>query len=97
MSDAIIGALIGVSGTAVLALVAGGIRGLFSAGGHKERLDDHEQRLDDHQAKLDKLPTDFVPRTELTARLDALGATAKSTEDWVRFLVKKEAVPPQDS
>lgn len=95
MTDAIAGALIGGAAAAALTLIGAVAKGLMSAGEHKERLDSHETRLTSHQEKLDELPDKFVPRTELTARLDAMNATANRTEEWVKFLVKKEAIPPE--
>lgn len=96
MTDGIAGTLIGIAGTAALTLIGAVAKGLMSAGEHKERLDSHETRIMAHQEKLDELPDKFVPRTELSARLDAMNATANRTEEWVKFLVKKEAIPPEN-
>lgn len=96
MTDVMAGTLVGAGCSAILLLIGAVAKGLMSAGEHKERLDSHETRLAAHQGKLDELPDKFVPRTELSARLDAMNATANRTEEWVKFLVKKEAIPPEN-
>ncbi len=57
---------------------------------------EHKERLNDHQGRFERMHVEFIPRNELQGQLKSMQDTLKSTDDWVRFLVKKEATEPKD-
>jgi hypothetical protein len=62
---------------------------------HTRRLDEHDILHQKHLARFERLNQEFMPRVELQPTLDAIRTSSASTEDWVRFLVKREATEPK--
>lgn len=104
MQDATTGALIGTA-AAVLGWAAKSIaaairkdtKGEQREDAQDKRLDIHDHLHEQHQAKFATLHIDFVPRTELSEKLDYIRESQQRTEQLTLSLVTgKPILPPEN-
>lgn len=75
--------------------------GMRGVGRYEERFQDHGKRLDghdvlhtQHQARFSTMHIDFVPRTELTDKIDDLRESQRRTEQLALSLVTGKQISP---
>jgi hypothetical protein len=95
MTDSVMGALIGMAGSAALGTIGAWVRALRNDGNHAVRLSDVEDKVDGHEREIRAMPDKYVPRTELATRLDSMGESQRRTERWVEYLVTGKAQSPE--
>lgn len=76
-----------VSGLIVLA------NSIRTSGRQEQKIETHEIKLKEHDENFKGLDTRFMPRGEISAKLDNIGSSVERTESWLKALVLGKTKP----